>query len=440
MMTCVYSMQLRRDSSSISSSCAAPRMPPSGFLISCARLRISSLLACSARAAAPRARSCSCWSMCAELEQQRRVARCRSATTVHVQVQLRLAGDAELELLLGVRRAVAAARCDRGAQRRRVAEQSRSDAARACCARQLEQVLRGGVREDARGRRRRASAPRSASRSSRGRTRRRDGWPTDRRRAQRHEAHACAARTPAMRRCAVAHALGARARARRASAAASSLLAAPRCCARAAATRLSQLGDRARGTSRVVAARRRSGVGRAVAVVARAARPSSFSSRASSSLEHLAAHRRRARVCVVGVDARKAGGVRRAARRRRRRARRGACRLPTVDRRAATRARSPCRARRRRRRVGAAPAACALADRASVAARGAAQQREQRARQRMAGVRSASAALQASAIAARHVRRSVSNPSLAQDKKGRPDGLSLAACTPRALRPAVYRL
>ena len=42
MMTCVYSVSAR-DSSSISSSCAAPRMPPSGFLISCARLRISSV-------------------------------------------------------------------------------------------------------------------------------------------------------------------------------------------------------------------------------------------------------------------------------------------------------------------------------------------------------------------------------------------------------------
>ena len=37
--------QLALSFSSISSSCAAPRMPPSGFLISCARLRISSLLA-----------------------------------------------------------------------------------------------------------------------------------------------------------------------------------------------------------------------------------------------------------------------------------------------------------------------------------------------------------------------------------------------------------
>ena len=45
MMTWVYSVS-SRESISISSSCAAPRMPPSGFLISCARLRISSLLAC----------------------------------------------------------------------------------------------------------------------------------------------------------------------------------------------------------------------------------------------------------------------------------------------------------------------------------------------------------------------------------------------------------
>ena len=44
--------------SSRSSSCAAPRMPPSGFLISWARLRISSRLACCcSRMLAPRARS-----------------------------------------------------------------------------------------------------------------------------------------------------------------------------------------------------------------------------------------------------------------------------------------------------------------------------------------------------------------------------------------------
>ncbi len=54
MMTWVYSLRSRL-SSSISSSCAAPRMPPSGFLISCARLRISSLLAsaCSRRRSSP---------------------------------------------------------------------------------------------------------------------------------------------------------------------------------------------------------------------------------------------------------------------------------------------------------------------------------------------------------------------------------------------------
>ena len=47
MITCVYSRKAFRwaSGSSSSSSWAAPRMPPSGFLISCARLRISSLLA-----------------------------------------------------------------------------------------------------------------------------------------------------------------------------------------------------------------------------------------------------------------------------------------------------------------------------------------------------------------------------------------------------------
>ena len=44
-ITCVNSRSSGSPSSR-SSSCAAPRMPPSGFLISCARLRISSRLAC----------------------------------------------------------------------------------------------------------------------------------------------------------------------------------------------------------------------------------------------------------------------------------------------------------------------------------------------------------------------------------------------------------
>ena len=44
MMTCVYSCS-DGFSSSRSNNCAAPRMPPSGFLISWARLRISSRLA-----------------------------------------------------------------------------------------------------------------------------------------------------------------------------------------------------------------------------------------------------------------------------------------------------------------------------------------------------------------------------------------------------------
>jgi hypothetical protein len=45
MMTWVYSQQLGGDCSSAASSWAEPRMPPSGFLISCARSRISSRLA-----------------------------------------------------------------------------------------------------------------------------------------------------------------------------------------------------------------------------------------------------------------------------------------------------------------------------------------------------------------------------------------------------------
>ena len=55
MITCVYSRSSAR-SSSRSSSCAEPRRPPSGFLISCARLRISSRFACCSIRGAPRAR------------------------------------------------------------------------------------------------------------------------------------------------------------------------------------------------------------------------------------------------------------------------------------------------------------------------------------------------------------------------------------------------
>ena len=62
MITCVYSISCGR-SSSRSSSCAAPRMPPSGFLISCARLRISSRFACCCSSSRSSRAIFSCWSM-----------------------------------------------------------------------------------------------------------------------------------------------------------------------------------------------------------------------------------------------------------------------------------------------------------------------------------------------------------------------------------------
>ena len=63
MMTCVYSRRSGR-SSSRSSSWAEPRSPPSGFLISCARLRISSRLATACWSRLRSSRSIrSCWSI-----------------------------------------------------------------------------------------------------------------------------------------------------------------------------------------------------------------------------------------------------------------------------------------------------------------------------------------------------------------------------------------
>ena len=58
----------------------------------------------------------------AELEQQRGVASRRSATRC-TKMQARLAADAELELLLGVRRAAGDGLVDRGVEARRIGEQ-----------------------------------------------------------------------------------------------------------------------------------------------------------------------------------------------------------------------------------------------------------------------------------------------------------------------------
>ncbi len=62
MITCVYSISGGR-SSSRSSSCAAPRMPPNGFLISWARLLISSRFACCCSSRRSSRAIFNCWSM-----------------------------------------------------------------------------------------------------------------------------------------------------------------------------------------------------------------------------------------------------------------------------------------------------------------------------------------------------------------------------------------
>ena len=86
MMTCVYSRSSGR-SSSRSSSCAEPRRPPSGFLISCARLRISSRLA----TACVRLRSSRSMRSCWSIERSSRTSRARPCSA-GVARQLRCSG------------------------------------------------------------------------------------------------------------------------------------------------------------------------------------------------------------------------------------------------------------------------------------------------------------------------------------------------------------
>ena len=145
MITCVYSDKLRRGRARASSSCAAPRMPPSGFLISCARLRIRSRFACCCSSRRSSRAIFSCWSMWRNS--------ISSAASCGVdgrhrarEVQLALAADAELDLLLGVRRA---AHRGLGDARRRAPGHS-PKISRGVCAdellpRQLEQVFGGGI-------------------------------------------------------------------------------------------------------------------------------------------------------------------------------------------------------------------------------------------------------------------------------------------------------
>ena len=144
MITCVYSVSAAR-SSSRSRSCAAPRMPPSGFLISCARLRISSRFACCCSCSRSSRAILSCWSMC----------RHSSSSTAAIgldrrngagKVQLRLAARRELELLLGVGRAGLDGFPDCRGEVRRVGEDFVDHVPDQLSFGELEQIFRGRIR------------------------------------------------------------------------------------------------------------------------------------------------------------------------------------------------------------------------------------------------------------------------------------------------------
>ena len=165
MITCVYSTSCGR-SSSRSSSCAAPRMPPSGFLISCARLRISSRFACCCSCSRSSRAIFSCWSMCRNSSSSA-ASPVSIGETVHVRCSLALPTtpsssscsvyDAPVALALA--RSRARAPCD-----------SPNTCGQRWCrqlaARQLEQVLGGRIRVDDRGRASSSISTAVASRSS----------------------------------------------------------------------------------------------------------------------------------------------------------------------------------------------------------------------------------------------------------------------------------
>ena len=165
MITCVYSIS-GGASSSRSSSCAAPRMPPSGFLISCARLRISSRFACCCSLQPLLARDLELLVDVAELDAAPTRRRGRPASPCTTGAACGLPVARELDLLLGVgrRRSTSPWRSRRRARRcrRTAAPGRRFDE---LLARELEQVLGGRIRPAPRGRRRRCSSTAVASSS-----------------------------------------------------------------------------------------------------------------------------------------------------------------------------------------------------------------------------------------------------------------------------------
>jgi len=145
MITCVYSMSCG-SSSSRSSSCAAPRMPPSGRVLDLVREAADQLAVRLLLLVQPLlARHLELLVDVAELEQHAAFAvveRRRRAA----QVQPRLAAGAELDLLLGVRRARRDGLGDRRLERGARAEELRGAVPDELLARKLEQVLGRRVR------------------------------------------------------------------------------------------------------------------------------------------------------------------------------------------------------------------------------------------------------------------------------------------------------
>ena len=136
--------ELRLRSSSPSRSCAAPRMPPSGFLISCARLRIRSRLACCCSSSRSSRAIFSCWSMWRNSISSVAVVRLDRRHRAG-EVQLALPADAELDLLLGVRRAAQHGLADGARERRAFAEELARRVAEELLSRELEQVFGGWI-------------------------------------------------------------------------------------------------------------------------------------------------------------------------------------------------------------------------------------------------------------------------------------------------------
>ena len=147
MITWVYSVSAR-DSISISSSCAAPRIPPSGFLISWARFLISSLVA----SACSSARSSRSWRFCCSISTiskttLREPSIWLTVTWTGRRLALAAGGALQERLEPARRERVVADRGDRLAQHLRLDEPVEHQAARHAAPRQAEHGLERRIGE-----------------------------------------------------------------------------------------------------------------------------------------------------------------------------------------------------------------------------------------------------------------------------------------------------